>query len=116
MAAPTGRAANPTNWVPKDDSVPARVDSPGKKTAGKTSAAAVPYRKKSYHSIVVPMVLATAALTRCEWTSACPSRCPVALVIGNLLPGACPDVECACVAQVTSASGARTRNGPPLCD
>src|SRR6476661_3463543 len=68
MAAPTGRAANPTNWVANDERVPARGDSPGKKTAGNTSAAAVPYRKKSYHSIVVPMVLATEALIRCERT------------------------------------------------
>src|SRR4051794_8156664 len=74
MAAPTGRAANPTNWVAKADSVPARMDSPGKNTAGKTRAAAVPYRKKSYHSIVVPTVLATAARMRWERFSRAVSR------------------------------------------
>jgi hypothetical protein len=35
----------------------------GKKSLGKTRAAAVPYRKKSYHSMVVPTVLATTAST-----------------------------------------------------
>jgi hypothetical protein len=39
--------------------VPARGSRVGKKSWLKTSAAAVPYRKKSYHSIVVPMKLAT---------------------------------------------------------
>src|SRR3954453_3604949 len=85
MAAPTGRAANPTNWVPNDESVPARVDSPGKNTCGKTSAAAVPYRKKSYHSIVVPIVLATAALVRCDFvTEAGDGRPWVSLAIAAL--------------------------------
>src|SRR5262249_13719747 len=37
---------------------------PGKNTFGNTSAAAVPYRKKSYHSMVVPTVLATIARSR----------------------------------------------------
>ena len=32
----------------------------GKNSSPKTSAAAVPYRKKSYHSMVVPMKLAVA--------------------------------------------------------
>jgi hypothetical protein len=42
MAAPIGRAANPTNWVPKAAITPAYGLSPGKNTCGKTSAAAVP--------------------------------------------------------------------------
>src|SRR3954453_2974641 len=60
-----GRAAKPTNWVEKAARAPASSDSFGKNTFGKTRAAAVPYRKKSYHSIVVPTVLATTARRRC---------------------------------------------------
>src|SRR5436305_1067765 len=36
----------------------------GKNRGRKTMAAAVPYRKKSYHSMVVPIVLATIASIR----------------------------------------------------
>jgi hypothetical protein len=42
MAAPTGRAANPTNSVEKAQSTPTNGGWPGKKTLGKTSDAAVP--------------------------------------------------------------------------
>ena len=35
----------------------------GKKILLKTRAAAVPYRKKSYHSMVVPIMLASPAVT-----------------------------------------------------
>src|SRR5262245_51593805 len=35
----------------------------GKKTVGNTSAAAVPYRKKSYHSMLVPASAVSATLT-----------------------------------------------------
>src|SRR3954471_6840261 len=65
MAAPIGRAAKPTNWVEKEARAPANSDCSGKKTFGNTRAAAVPYRKKSYHSMVVPTVLATTARRRC---------------------------------------------------
>src|SRR5262249_31797882 len=40
-----------------------------KNTFGKTRAAAVPYRKKSYHSMVVPTVLAATARIRLVRTS-----------------------------------------------
>jgi hypothetical protein len=59
-----GRAPNPTNWVANDASTPEYADPPGKNSFGKTSAAAVPYRKKSYHSTVVPTVLAITARRR----------------------------------------------------
>ena len=68
-------AAEPVAVVPEDDaaeragdeadreraerdSVPTSGSTVGKNSLLKTSAAAVPYRKKSYHSIVVPMKLA----------------------------------------------------------
>src|SRR5688572_17168421 len=44
--------------------VPATGSKVGKKSLLKTSAAAVPYRKKSYHSMSVPMN--AAAMTRFE--------------------------------------------------
>jgi hypothetical protein len=37
----------------------------GQNSLGKTSAAAVPYRKTSYHSIAVPTVLASTARVTC---------------------------------------------------
>ena len=64
MAAPTGRAAKPTNWVAERQQDADERGVAGKKTCGKTKAAAVPYRKKSYHSMVVPTVLATTARAR----------------------------------------------------
>jgi len=42
MAAPTGRAANPTNRVAKEARTPIYGELPGKKSLGKISAAAVP--------------------------------------------------------------------------
>src|SRR5436190_677247 len=44
--------------------MPANFDWSGKKRSGKTSAAAVPYRKKSYHSMLVPTVEAKTARRR----------------------------------------------------
>src|SRR5206468_12339006 len=43
--------------------VPASGSKVGKNSRLKINAAAVPYRKKSYHSIAVPMKLATATCT-----------------------------------------------------
>jgi hypothetical protein len=54
MAAPTGRATKPTKKVVNDRSVATKGSDPGKNFCGKTAAAATPYRKKSYHSMVVP--------------------------------------------------------------
>jgi hypothetical protein len=63
---PIGRAAKPTAYVPSASSVPTSGSDSGKNNCPKTSAAAVPYRKKSYHSMVVPMKLAAATfLTDC---------------------------------------------------
>ena len=42
MAAPTGRATKPTNWVANAARTPAKAFWPGKNSCGNTSAAAVP--------------------------------------------------------------------------
>src|SRR5579885_2311637 len=55
---PMGRAMKPTRKVVRDRSVATKGLNVGKKSLGKTSEAIVPYRKKSYHSMVVPSVLA----------------------------------------------------------
>src|SRR2546423_3292714 len=61
---PTGRAAKPTQKVAKADNWAASGESFGEKNRGpKTKAAAVPYRKKSYHSMDVPIKLAIATRT-----------------------------------------------------
>src|ERR671923_1691066 len=57
-APPMGRARKPTKLVVNDAMVPATGSRVGKKTFGKTVAARKPYKKKSYHSMAVPMVLA----------------------------------------------------------
>jgi hypothetical protein len=57
---PSGRAAKPTPKVASAASVPMVGSTFGKNSLSKMSAAAVPYRKKSYHSIVVPTKLARA--------------------------------------------------------
>jgi hypothetical protein len=57
---PIGRAAKPTPKVANAASVPIVGETLGKNSLSKISAAAVPYRKKSYHSMVVPMKLARA--------------------------------------------------------
>src|SRR4051812_48294710 len=72
MAAPTGRAANPTAYVANAASVPAYALESGKNSFGKTSAAAVPYRKKSYHSIDVPITLEKSARRTCLRSSGVP--------------------------------------------
>jgi hypothetical protein len=53
-----GRARKPTKLVVNAAMVPATGLSSGKKSFGKTVAARNPYKKKSYHSMAVPMVLA----------------------------------------------------------
>src|SRR6266567_1456716 len=61
---PTGRAAKPTQKVAKAANWAASGESFGEKNSGpKTKAAAVPYRKKSYHSMEVPIQLARATRT-----------------------------------------------------
>src|SRR5438876_11081518 len=57
---PMGRAAKPTAYVLKASSVPTNGSKVGKNSLLNTSAAAVLYRKKSYHSIDVPIRLASA--------------------------------------------------------
>src|SRR3954452_13467236 len=64
-----GRAANPTKSVVNDARTPTLGELPGKNNFGNTRAATVPYRKKSYHSMVVPTVLAMTARRR--WTDSC---------------------------------------------
>src|SRR5258707_6734324 len=65
MAAPTGRAAKPTKFVPKAIRTPLVGSTLGKNCELRTSAAALPYRKKSYHSIDVPIVEAMTARRNC---------------------------------------------------
>src|ERR1700689_824938 len=65
MAAPTGRAANPTAWNPNACSVPNTGSDFGKNSCANTSPVTVLYRKKSYHSMVVPTVLAITARLSC---------------------------------------------------
>ena len=55
---PSGRAKNPTALVANAAMVAARGSKVVKNNFPKTSAEAVPYRKKSYHSMAVPMKLA----------------------------------------------------------
>src|SRR5213080_4733105 len=57
-APPMGRARKPTKLVVKAAMVPAMGSSSGKKSFAKIVAAKKPYKKKSYHSMAVPMVLA----------------------------------------------------------
>src|SRR5947207_15862121 len=63
---PIGRAAKPTAYVLNASSVPTNGSKVGKNSLLNTSAAAVLYRKKSYHSIDVPIRLASAT-SRIEW-------------------------------------------------
>src|SRR6516225_5779977 len=51
--------------MPKACSVPTSGSDPGKYSLAKTSPVTVLYRKKSYHSIVVPIVLAITARRNC---------------------------------------------------
>jgi hypothetical protein len=57
-----GRDAKPTAYTPKACSVPTSGSECGKKSGAKTSPVTVPYRKKSYHSMVVPTVDAMTAM------------------------------------------------------
>src|SRR5919202_3457370 len=56
--------------MPNAFSVPVRGSFSGKKSRAKTRPLAVLYRKKSYHSMVVPMVLAMMARRSCRARSA----------------------------------------------
>ena len=70
-----GRRSRRRRW-PNDASVPVSGSNVGKNSVLKTSAAAVPYRKKSYHSMVVPTKLASAT------TATDPSRRAVVTAMG----------------------------------
>src|SRR5207342_1006556 len=56
-------------YVENASSVPTYGSEPGKNFFGRTVVAATPYRKKSYHSIVVPT--AEAVTTRRRWRRRC---------------------------------------------
>src|SRR5262245_7666971 len=79
IAAATGLAANPTKYVEKDKSLPTNGAESGKYFCGKTSAAATPYKKKSYHSIVVPTAEAMTARTICRrcWAASREDKAPL---------------------------------------
>jgi len=69
MMPPMGRAMNPTANVLKEASSAIAGGKPaGKNALGKIRAAAVPYRKKSYHSMLVP-ASAVRAILRIERSS-----------------------------------------------
>src|SRR5580693_2617099 len=75
--------------MPKACNVPTRGSDSGKYSLAKTSPVTVLYRKKSYHSIVVPIVLAITArrnCTRCS-SSVSASGAVLAVVIEAPPPG-----------------------------
>src|SRR5690349_14921890 len=103
MAAPIGRPTKPMKKVPNADSVAVNASSLGKYSLPNTRPAAVPYRKKSYHSMVVPMVEAMTALRRWALWSAGVSCTGVAMVaIGFLLKSTSLARNFACMRFATS--------------
>src|SRR5215472_8373101 len=69
--------------------VPTSGSDSGKYSLAKTSPVTVLYRKKSYHSIVVPIVLAITArrnCTRCSSSESGPAAISVAVIEKHLLP------------------------------
>ena len=64
IAAPIGLPTNPMKNTPNAWRTPINGDDPGKNTFPNTSPVTAPYNRKSYHSIVVPIVLANMA--RCK--------------------------------------------------
>src|SRR5919109_5447578 len=83
MAAPIGRAMKPTKLEPKASRMPVLGSVWGTNCELSTSAAAMPYRKKSYHSIDVPIVEAITARWSCARVTCC-SAC-----IPPILPAEC---------------------------
>src|SRR5580704_5547163 len=91
--------------MPNELSKPVFASASGKKVFAKTSPVTMLYRKKSYHSIEVPIVLATTARTSIErrWLSLSSpltavliffsfvtlrQETGIRLVLGRILPGA----------------------------
>ena len=69
MNAPTGRATKPTKKIAYACIVPINGSDCGKWSFAKTSPVTVLQRRKSYHSIVVPIVLAITARRNClRWS------------------------------------------------
>src|SRR5271169_1181530 len=69
--------------MPKACKVPTSGSDSGKYSLAKTSPVTVLYRKKSYHSIVVPIVLAITArrnCTRCSNSESAPAAIPTAVI------------------------------------
>src|ERR1700733_10511675 len=60
MIPPIGRDMKPTKNVVYASKVPTTASKFGKNSLFNTSGVTTPYRKKSYHSIVVPIALAKA--------------------------------------------------------
>jgi hypothetical protein len=65
---PIGLAIKPAAKVKKDNINAVEGDASPKKTVGKISAAAAPYKKKSYHSILVPAKAVYATFCIFDWT------------------------------------------------
>ena len=83
---PSGRARNATPNTLNDSSAPDVGLASGKNSSGKTSAAAVPKMKKSYHSMVEPTMLTDAILriSRSSTWALAPALC---VVITSPRPG-----------------------------
>src|ERR1700733_3666560 len=62
MIPPIGRDMKPTKNVVYASKVPTTASKFGKNSLFNTSGVTTPYKKKSYHSIVVPIALANATV------------------------------------------------------
>ena len=83
---PTGRAINPNANVPNERISPiVGVDS-GKNAAGKTKAAAVAYKKKSYHSILVPAKAVSATLRILCFKCASSAGASLGVIVSDMYP------------------------------
>ena len=78
IAAPIGRPTKPTKKTLNASSTPTIGSDWGKKSLPKTSPVTWPYSRKSYHSIVVPTVLAITARRKCALCSV--SESPPAVI------------------------------------
>jgi len=94
ISPPTGRATNPAAKVAKvakASSVPTAGSAPGKKSLGNTRPAAVPYKKKSYHSTLVPTRLETTTV-RSSDLETCGASVTVSVPL-IATPGRCSSVR-----------------------
>src|SRR5271166_1104760 len=72
--------------MPNASRVPVSGSDLGKNSLAKTRPVTVPYRKKSYHSIAVPTVLAMTARVSCFLCSSSESVVPAAAIVDMMFP------------------------------